>query len=174
MNDDNNDLKKGFEKTDLEWVERNDPLYLDDLTDAYNRVAYDVFMPRLVDEARTLKIPLTLVMLDLDGFKLVNETYGYKKGDEKIAEVAEKLRPHIRQTDYLFRFIGDVFILAFRDSDADGVAEIMIPRIRRSMEEIGLNVSVGTAELKAEDNVKSLFERAEEMMRKEKLEKKNV
>jgi diguanylate cyclase (GGDEF)-like protein/PAS domain S-box-containing protein len=118
--------------------------YHDDLTQLPNRVA---FIERLDDSlraARTSGAVVAVLFLDVDRFKLVNDSLGHEVGDRLLVDVAERLRSCLRPGDVVARFGGDEFTLLLPDlDDADGavaVAERVIEAFRRPL-------AIGTREM---------------------------
>lgn len=173
MND-NDTLRQTFLQNDLKWVERNDPVYLDPFTKVLNRGAYDVFLPRLMDEARGLGIPLAFSILDIDNFKVYNDRYGRAAGDEVVRELIGKVQSEILGTDYLFKYGGDELVFIFRDVSAKGALGSIIPKMRAAVNDAGLEASIGTTDLQEVDTAESIFERADGFMHAEKENKKNL
>ncbi|MDA3915324.1 diguanylate cyclase [Oleiagrimonas sp.] len=98
--------------------------------------------------------PATLVMLDLDGFKVLNDTYGHTTGDKVLRRVADILHENSRNIDTPGRFGGDELALVMPETDRDG-ARMLMERIRREVEReefdessrIKITVSIGLAEI---------------------------
>ena len=86
------------------FVHYNDRLYRDAVTDAYNRRYYE-------DEMKNKKKNAGVALIDLDDFKLHNDTYGHQAGDMALYTVVDIIRKNIRKTDKLIRFGGDEFLL---------------------------------------------------------------
>ena len=95
----------------------------DTLTGLLNRQSYYDFLDQLISQARRAKVEpiLAALLIDLDNFKDVNDSFGHDVGDELIRLTAERLRNHIRQTDQLFRIGGDEFsvVLTHLQSETD-------------------------------------------------------
>lgn len=90
------------------WVSR--PMYLayhDSLTGLKNRAAYEEFLR----EARDMEETLAYLILDLDNFKLINDTFGHDVGDEKLKKTAEVLKQFEKEGDEIFRLGGDEFVI---------------------------------------------------------------
>ena len=172
MSETNDNLREGFLQTDLEWVERNDPLYIDPVTETFNRQAYEVFIPRLLEEARKNKTPLTISVLDLDGFKKYNDVNGHDAGDQLLKKIGESWEKLIRKTDYLLRYGGDEWVMAFRNTTKKQFEENILPKVRQIVEENGLGISIGTSQLKNDDDPRTLFIRADAEMYKDKNSRK--
>ncbi len=83
----------------------------DELTGLFNRRGLNAFIDKFVDQARTLEGGLGLIMLDLDNFKKVNDTWGHHYGDEVLQKVADILQSQTRHTDVVCRRGGDEFVI---------------------------------------------------------------
>ena len=90
------------------FVHYNDKLYKDAITDAYNRRYYE-------DEMKEREWNAGIALVDLDDFKLYNDTYGHNAGDMALRTVADVVRNHTRKSDCLVRFGGDEFLLVMPD-----------------------------------------------------------
>jgi diguanylate cyclase (GGDEF)-like protein len=88
----------------------------DPLTGLFNRRYLDETLPRELDRARRLNAPLCVVMLDIDGFKKFNDSFGHGPGDTLLREIANILREHLRKSDISCRYGGDEFVLVMPDS----------------------------------------------------------
>lgn len=97
---------------------------------------------------------MSLMLLDLDNFKQVNDTFGHQAGNHALREVARVLRANLRKTDYAFRYGGDEFILLMAETDAE-MAEVSARRIRTAVkrgirgiphDEFSLSTSIGIAD----------------------------
>lgn len=89
----------------------------DALTDLPNRRALDERLDEEIARARRSGYPFAVVMLDLDGFKYVNDTYGHEVGDHALQQVASSLAGSLRSSDFLARYGGDEMTLVLPDTD---------------------------------------------------------
>ena len=95
----------------------------DGLTGAANRRAWEEELPRALAEARRTGAPVSLVMLDLDHFKLYNDTHGHPAGDALLRDTVVAWRQRLRSTDLLFRYGGEEFAVLLAGC---GPAEAMV------------------------------------------------
>ncbi|WP_281278080.1 sensor domain-containing protein [Pseudomonas luteola] len=106
-----------------------DKAMLDPLTGLPNRRALHDRLEQVIAAARHDGVPFTLFFLDLDGFKLANDTHGHEGGDEILKQVARRLGQAIRKDDFISRLAGDEFVII-----ASGVAsEAICSRIAKSV-----------------------------------------
>jgi diguanylate cyclase (GGDEF)-like protein len=140
---------------------------LDSLTGLANQRVFHELLQREVARSRRYGRRLTLIVLDLDDFKRINDRVGHLAGDAVLAEVANRLRGCVRSTDIACRVGGDEFAVILPESTR-GDADHLAARIERAVasEPIAkagtLKISAGVAELSADDTATDLFERADE------------
>ena len=140
---------------------------LDPLTGLGNRRVFHQLLAREVARSRRYGRRLSLIVLDLDDFKRINDRLGHLAGDEVLAEVANRMRSCIRSTDIGCRVGGDEFAVLLPESNR-GDADHLAARIERAVgsEPIAkagtLKISAGVAELSPDDTPSDLFERADE------------
>ena len=142
----------------------------DALTDAYNRVGFDQAIEQSLNMHFILNQPVTLVMIDLDNFKQVNDRYGHAAGDEVLRALGECLaRAFIRKGDMVARYGGDEFAVILNDTSAENSARL-IERFLHSANAIRVSgaeaaapvsCSAGYTQIHASDTVSSLIERAD-------------
>ncbi|APZ43407.1 EAL domain-containing protein [Acidihalobacter ferrooxydans] len=89
----------------------------DALTGLPNRIALNEYLPQAIARARRLETVFAVGLIDLDGFKAVNDRWGHATGDELLGQLAERLRQVLRQSDYLARLGGDEFVVVFEHLD---------------------------------------------------------
>ena len=100
----------------------------------------------LLDERYTGRVPTVahVVLVDLDGFKAVNDTFGHAKGDQLLIEVAARLRACLRSTDEVARIGGDEFVLVLEGTDTSGAARVLAA-LQRPMEVGGTLLHIGAS-----------------------------
>ena len=96
----------------------------DPLTGVPNRRAWEAQVPQAIEEAKRSGTPLALALLDLNGFKSVNDTHGHDAGDRVLREVAAAWRGQLRDTDLLARLGGDEFAVLLPDCAESDLAEL--------------------------------------------------
>ena len=153
----------------------------DPLTDLNNRRALEWELPRQIGNARNRNQPISLVMLDVDFFKGINDTYGHLVGDRALEILATRLRHNLRIYDTPFRYGGEEFVVLLSDTDQPEAAMIA-NRICQLIREqpfavdttlnLRVTISAGTATLSPTDDTKgiSLLERADQRLLQAKAE----
>jgi diguanylate cyclase (GGDEF)-like protein len=107
----------------------------DSLTGLGNHRAFQEEVSRLVDQARRYGTPFSLILLDIDEFKRVNDTRGHATGDELLAEVGSLIRATVRQADAGYRIGGDEFAILLPRTDCDGAEFTARRLLSRGLEE---------------------------------------
>jgi len=123
---------------------------------------YRFFIEKLEEEVRRsqrYKTPFTLLLLDLDNFKDVNDTYGHRHGDYVLKMVAERLQDGLRETDLLARYGGDEFVLLVMQTEVEGgrkVANQILERLRKPITtdsiEHSIKASIGMVSFDSEQS----------------------
>lgn len=142
---------------------------LDPLTGVGNRAAMDSHGNRQVDLAHRHSMPLSLLMIDIDYFKRINDSYGHAKGDAVLQLLGKVLARAIRRSDEVFRYGGEEFVVVLGHTDAAGaqaIAErvrILVAANRDLAREVpqGVTVSIGVSTLGACETFEMLCERAD-------------
>jgi len=132
----------------------------DRLTGLYNRGHWEGSLKAAYARHQRYGNALSLVMLDIDHFKHVNDTYGHQAGDKVIEQLAQLLREHARESDVPGRYGGEEFGVVLSDTDHAG-ARIFAERLRQAVEallvqyngqDIRFTISLGAADLSAPAN----------------------
>lgn len=146
--------------------------YRDPLTGVDNRASLDRQLPREISLAQRHKRALSVLVVDIDHFKRINDNHGHQVGDRVLCELADVMKECIRGTDQIFRYGGDEFVISLASTPLDGaidVAERIRHRIERACFEVGnirlvVSTSIGVAEIHERDTVDSIFRRADNAM----------
>ncbi|RNC28479.1 MAG: putative diguanylate cyclase YegE [Candidatus Dichloromethanomonas elyunquensis] len=145
--------------------------YHDQLTGVYNRRFYEEEIKRLDTEKN---LPLTIVMGDVNGLKLINDSFGHAAGDELLKKVAEVLKKGCRPGDIIARLGGDEFILLLPKTDAleteTIIRRIKVLAAKEKVGAIGISISFGYETKKnAQENVQEIFKNTEDQMYRHKV-----
>ena len=145
----------------------------DGLTGIYNRKAFDSRISGLVERNEVSKAPFSLLMLDIDDFKKVNDVYGHHTGDRLILAVINKCRQSIRGEDFFARYGGDEFVIILPGASLKNALK-RAQHIRQSiasaryyLDEIAGNpilsvtVSIGVCSIEKADTVSTVTQRAD-------------
>lgn len=139
---------------------------LDSLTNIFNRRKLDQCLKKALVEARTSAQPLSLLLIDIDFFKRVNDTYGHPIGDKVLQELATLIQQASRSNDCFGRFGGEEFMMILPNCTYDEAIS-QAERLRglvyhHSFETIGsLSISIGIGSLGEHDSVESLVDKSD-------------
>ena len=151
----------------------------DPLTGAGNRRALEAKLDEVVNKRQRAPVTTSLIMLDLDHFKAVNDRHGHAKGDEILKSLTEIINLRIRVTDSLFRIGGEEFVIVLDGQDS-GKAQHLAEQLRTLVEanelvpDHDVTISLGVAELADGENALQWLERADEAMYEAKRRGRNV
>ncbi|MET0071329.1 MAG: GGDEF domain-containing protein [Candidatus Thiodiazotropha sp.] len=142
--------------------------FIDSLTGVKNRSAFDANFSRDIEFNRRKQSDLSLLVLDIDFFKRINDQYGHAVGDMVLNEIAATVERTIRSSDALYRYGGEEFVVVLNDTNIEG-ANLLAKRIRRNVErlrikslkDVRITLSGGVTAMVEQDTPQSLFERAD-------------
>lgn len=122
----------------------------DELTGLYLRDVFDMVLVKEVETSMRLNSPLSLLMIDIDDFKVVNDTYGHPKGDEVLHDIGRTINDCIRTMDFAARYGGEELAVVMPGTSLDEAVNVA-KRIRRAIEalkfdDFGVTVSIGVAQ----------------------------
>jgi len=153
----------------------------DPLTGVGNRGAMNTSLHREIELAQRHNRSLGLIMMDVDHFKVINDTYGHSAGDKILQSLVRCAEKSVRISDMIYRYGGEEFIIALPETDATGVLRLA-KRIRRRVEKletiigdhtVSMTISIGMTTLCENDDEKSFFGRADEALYRAKREGRN-
>ena len=151
---------------------------IDDLTQLYNRRYFFERFNQEVERSKRYQRPLSCIIMDIDFFKHVNDSYGHLAGDQVLINIAQIVRKNCRQSDLAGRYGGEELIILLPETEAVG-AMIIADRIREMIEQhrtvdgkgvvIGVTVSMGVAslngtELRNIENNERIIQRADDAL----------
>src|SRR3954466_9596663 len=155
----------------------------DALTGLYNRRYMESHVGTLVEQATTRGKPLTVLILDIDYFKAINDGGGHEAGDDVLREFALRIRKSIRGIDLACRYGGEEFVVVMPETDM-AVATVVAERLRRRIateafqiqqgaRKIDVTISVGIAALGPGDNSAAVIKRADQALYRAKRDGRN-
>lgn len=154
---------------------------IDQLTGLANRRAFDEWLAEEFRRSRADDRPLSLVIMDLDHFKRINDEYSHLIGDEVMRVIADVLRKHVRAGDQAARWGGEEFTLTFHDIDGDQAVRIS-ERIRESIERtdfgrlapgLSISASFGVSDSRRARSYEDLLRQADHALFQAKAEGRN-
>ena len=157
----------------------------DQLTSLHNRRAYEIAIQDHIHRAEEQQTRCSLLLVDIDRFKIFNDTYGHQIGDKVLAYVALALKQCVRGDDFVARYGGEEFVVLLPNThfhDALQVAETLRERISERRLAIGkdkklslgaITVSIGLASLQKGDDAETLFSRADKALYEAKSDGRN-
>ncbi len=151
-------------------------LMYDALTGVYSRMAYEERLCQELSRWTRYQAPFSYVILDIDHFKRINDTYGHNAGDNALKIIAQKMQGHVRRSDYVFRIGGEEFVMLLTNTRVAEAASMM-EKMRRDLANssfhfkgnpVHLTLSAGLTETRVGDKVESIYERADKALYKAK------
>ena len=117
----------------------------DALTGVYNRRSFDSFFDRELEKTRRKSTVMSLLMVDIDDFKEINDRHGHEAGDRALIRVAETLKNNTRKVDYVCRYGGDEFVVLMPDTTrqaAERIRDRIVDRIEADNTTVDVQVSL--------------------------------
>lgn len=173
-------LKEMLKQRDAFEFQLQNSANTDSLTGVSNRLALDVYLKNIATQTERFQ-ELTLIMVDIDNFKYVNDRFGHILGDSVIVEIARCLKANIAQSDLIVRFGGDEFVILIDRIQWDWalqISESILADVSRlsfnssmSTEQLNVSVSIGVAT--GAESWEALFTRADASLFKAKAQGRN-
>jgi len=120
----------------------HDKMIKDPLTGCYNRIFLNEFVENQIPIIKKYSIPLGILIIDIDDFKKINDTYGHDIGDIVLKTIANTIKKSVNKSDYVIRYGGEEFLVILcncREDKVDEVAE----RIRKNVEKLNIVTPIG-------------------------------
>jgi len=158
-----------FKLSEARWRKAAHHANHDQLTGLLNRRTFSRHLPRIVKTSDAGNLDLSLMLIDFDHFKLINDRYGHSAGDNILQQVAKLFTSVLRAGDSLYRWVGEEFVIILRDTDASTLAAIAERlRVLTEQHSFGLKrpvtLSVGLATYEAGETHENFFKRADAAM----------
>ncbi len=161
-----------IDRLESELVEMGEKVQEDHLTGVLNRRGLDNAFECEASRAQRKKVPLCVAILDIDNFKLLNDTHGHKVGDDALVCLVEAIKHETRSEDVVARFGGEEFVILLPETGIEGAISILT-RIKRSLtkrfflhenKRLLITFSAGIAEYRHGELQESIIKRADEAM----------
>jgi diguanylate cyclase (GGDEF)-like protein/hemerythrin-like metal-binding protein len=141
----------------------------DELTGVYNRHYLDQTLHAEMERQDRYSMPLSLIMIDIDHFKLINDNFGHDVGDIVLTEIAHRISNGIRETDVLFRWGGEEFFILMPHTEISGAA-LLADKLRIMVSSVPINpvgiisASFGVAERSKGEPRNDVFRRIDQAL----------
>lgn len=146
--------------------------YYDQLTELPNRRYIEDQFRVKMEEFRQMKVPFGFAIMDIDHFKIINDTYGHDIGDQVLKMLAKVFKASVRGTDFVGRWGGEEFVAVFSHVDKE-ILEKVLNRIRMLVEksslrlpdqQIQVTISIGATLVRTEDDLEAMYKRADQRL----------
>lgn len=135
----------------------------DYLTEAYSRRFLEQFLEKELFKSKRSKSKLSVVFLDIDKFKEINDKYGHVYGDNVLKTLVKAVKNNIRAMDLIARYGGDEFIIVLPSTDTEN-AKIVVDRIKKELEKEGISISYGLIDASIFDNIEDIYKEVDRKM----------
>lgn len=142
----------------------------DELTGLYNRRHMYEYMQQALQRLRRIHLPLSVLLIDIDNFKQINDNYGHQFGDDVLIRVAHTLRHSLRNHDSIARWGGEEFLVLLTETDSDS-ANTVAEKLRSTIEalpidcdgeQMRMTISIGMHTANPEESLDKMLYRADE------------
>ncbi len=153
-------------------AEERQQAQVDPLTELPNRLAYELRIVQEFERWQRYQHPLSILLLDVDRFKSINDTYGHKAGDKALTVIARTIAEHVRGTDFCARIGGEEFLLLLPETSLNEAVNVG-EKLRQSVEachfafkgsRVPVTISAGVSEFRGGDGIDDVFTRADEAL----------
>ncbi len=149
----------------------------DPLTGLFNRSYFYEMLAYEIKRAKRYKTALSLIIIDVDDFKTVNDTWGHLEGDKVLIELSRIFKSYVRAVDIICRWGGEEFAIVLPETDTDGAYKLS-ERIRKAIENLNLGYKVtvcaGISTIKDEMDISKFIATADKALYKAKESKNSV
>ncbi len=166
-----NSMRRRMQEVEAESEKLSREALTDPLTKVWNKRAFTRQLQFALTHPNAW--PFCLIMVDIDNFKGVNDTYGHQAGDRALVAIADRVRGSLRKQDTLFRYAGDEFVILLLQTPKDEALQVA-ERVRqatanirftfRGQGELRITISMGVTQAEEGDTVESLFQRADQAL----------
>ncbi len=170
------DLEKEIEEKTREILQQT---YIDPLTDIQNRKAYVKKIDELFNEYKRYATIFSIILIDIDDFKQINDNYGHRAGDNVLIEFARLISSHLRESDFFYRIGGEEFIVLLPHTDLQN-GHTLAEKLRKVIEEEltiiknkTVTISLGLTQVNENDNEDTLYKRVDKFLYDSKTSGKN-
>lgn len=152
---------------------------IDSLTKLFNRGKFDTVLNKEIDLCKSTNIPLSIIFIDIDHFKKVNDTYGHEVGDEVLIDLSNLLNENTRKGDFVFRWGGEEFAITLKSANKIQ-ATVLAEKIRKAVQSHIFNgiptqtISLGVTQYKDDDTQETFIKRVDEALYKAKESGRNM
>jgi diguanylate cyclase (GGDEF)-like protein len=125
----------------------------DSLTGVYNRQSFEILVEQIIKESKRMKSKVSAMMIDIDYFKIINDTYGHACGDRVLKELVNIIQKNLRESDVICRWGGEEFLVVLNNCNIDDAFEVS-EKVRLAVEnelfcgekQITATISIGITE----------------------------
>ncbi len=178
LKDAQNELSEAYALLALKTAELERASVTDALTELFNRRKLDQALQDETERASRYNTPLSLIILDIDHFKIINDTHGHQVGDQVLQAIARILHHKVRSVDIVGRWGGEEFLIICPDTSREGathLAELLRSLIEAFAFPIGIRntSSFGVAEFRSGETVRDLVARTDAALYRAKIRGRN-